>query len=272
MAPTKVKPEDFLDALLDSRVVNAIAQALAPLITTSIETAIDRKLGELISSVRTLENKYATLKSVTDDLKQENTQLNQQLTAQLVRIDDLESYSRIDNLIIKGLPEQGFSERATPAFTDSCSVRSSESHESVESTFIKFCQDTLNVTVSRSDISSAHRMRPGQKDTVRPIIVRFANRRTRDKIYRARKMLKRDRPTASDQTQPIQRTSQPVYISEHLTKAASDLFFEARQLVREKRFFSTWTQNGQVHVRISSDASTKPKVVKCHEDIKLCLR
>ena len=44
-----------------------------------------------------------------------------------------------------------------------------------------------------------------------------------------------------------------VYISEHLTKSASDLFFEARKLLRDKKLYVAWTHHGQVLIKFSSD-------------------
>jgi len=97
-----------------------------------------------------------------------------------------------------------------------------------------------------------HRMRAGPKDKCRPVIVRFTNRRVRNMVYAARKELK--------------DLSDRVYISEHLTKAASDLFFDARRMVREKKIFAAWTQNGLVHICFTSDQAARAIVVKCKAD------
>jgi len=45
--PPKVKPDDFVDALLDSCVVDALAKALSPLINKTIQDAIAIHIGPL---------------------------------------------------------------------------------------------------------------------------------------------------------------------------------------------------------------------------------
>jgi hypothetical protein len=117
-------------------------------------------------------------------LKKENATLRQLVTTHTDQINALETYSRLDNLIIKGLPEGSYAERASPA-TSGAGEIIVESQSSVEKSVISFCKDELGVSINSSDISTAHRLKAGRGDTVRPIIVRFANRKARDSIYRA---------------------------------------------------------------------------------------
>ena len=165
----------------------------------------------------------------------------------------METYSRLDNLIIKGLPEQSYAERGTQESADADQSLQMESHSAVESTVISFCRDTLHVDISQGDISTAHRLKKGKKDVFRPVIVKFTNRRSRDTVYRAKKQLK-GRPN-------------PIFISEHLTKFSSDLFYESRKLFREKKVKSSWTQNCQIFVNLSTDPNAKPVPIKCLADL-----
>jgi len=104
------------------------------------------------------------------------------------------------------------------------------------------CHDSLGIDLQHGDISIAHRMRACPKAKCRPVIVCFTSRHTRNLIYASKKNLK-----VSD------RSSEKIFISEHLTKEASDLFFEARTQLKAKKIFATWTQNRQVLVRFTSD-------------------
>jgi len=57
MPAAKVKPDDFIEALLDAREVDALARALAPLISLSIEDyeeSLKSKLKAFESSIRDL--------------------------------------------------------------------------------------------------------------------------------------------------------------------------------------------------------------------------
>ena len=250
----KLNPQDFAEALLDPRVMEALTKALAPL-RSSIEAALDKKIDSLGATLRALKTENVHLSEQCKALSLENGQLKQQLSTCSQRVDDLERYTRSDNLIIRGLPENSAAEiaSAAPSLNDGATLR--ESYASVEKSVIAFCKDSLKIDVSPSDISTAHRIKGGTKDTTRPVIVRFTNRKVRNLVYGSKKLLKG-------------ATSQ-VYISEHLTKTDSDLFFEARRLLREKKIFAAWTMNGLVHVRFSPDPTSRATTVHSRDDLAL---
>jgi FtsZ-binding cell division protein ZapB len=258
--------EELIEALLDSKLVEALAEALSPFIKKMIDehvtsrfAALDKSIGELKRSSESLKQESALLKKSQEALKQENVLLRKQLDEHTVRVENLDVYSRSDNLIIKGLPEQSYAERATDnaGGATRSAPPSADSHLAVESTVINFCRDTLKLSIDPSDISTAHRLKAGPKDVVRPIIVRFTSRRMRENVFRAKKLLK----TA--------QLPHRVYISEQLTKAASALFFEARKRQREKKLSSAWTHNGQVFIRFGADASEKATLVKAVSDLNI---
>jgi len=124
-----------------------------------------------------------------EHLGKENALLRLTVDAQSARLDQLDTITKRDNIIIRGLPETSYSERATASHSDDGGMIN-DSHTAVESTVIAFCRDMLHVTVSANDIASAHRMKAGTKDITRPIMVRFATRRKRDVVYRSKKALK----------------------------------------------------------------------------------
>lgn len=251
---SKLKPEDFAELLSDPRVLEALTKALAPL-KNSIEAALDKKIDSLGATLRALKADNGRLSDQCKALSAENGELKKQLSTCSQRVDDLERYSRADNIIIRGLHERTAAEMASaaPSLLDGTTLL--DGHVSVESTVMAFCKDTLKIDVQPSDISTAHRVKAGAKDTVRPVIVRFTSRRVRNLVIGARKLLK--------------GSSSRVYISEHLTKTDSDLFYEARRLLREKKLFAAWTQNGLVHVRLSPDPSTRATTVRCRADLAL---
>jgi len=91
--------------------------------------------------------------------------------------------------------------------------------------------------------------------TIRPIIVQFTSRRVRNEVHQSRKLLK--------------GSSSRFYISEHLTKNAADLFFDARRLQREKKIHGTWTQNGMVYVKFSSCPTARAEIIRQKSDLNL---
>ena len=247
---------DLVEALQDSRVVEALGKALAPLITLSVEEGLRKQLEGLTNKVRELKAENLRLNQQCETIVKANENLQKIVDDHSRRLDDIEAYSRSDNLIFRGLPESSLAEAASsaPALEDG-SAQLRETNKSVETTIITFCSSALGMTVQPQDISIAHRLKAGTKDKYRPIIVRFASRQVRNAIYSTRKLLK----DAKD----------PVYISEHLTKSTSDLFYAARKMLRDKKISGTWTQGGHVFVRFTSDPTERPTLVKCSNDLRL---
>ena len=242
--------DDLIEALQDDRVLEAFSKALSPLITLSVQEAVKKHLEGLSSTVR-------ELKADNTRLTEENAKMQKIIQEHSTRLNDIEAYSRVDNLIIRGLPEKTVAERASDAPALQAGVPLlQESYESVEGTVLEFFNSTLGVRVQPQDISVAHRIKAGLKEKVRPVIVRFQNRQTRNAVYRAKKNLK-------------DMVGNHVFISEHLTKTASDLFYSARKLVKEKRITAAWTQNGQVFIKVSADPTARSKLVKSNADLVL---
>ena len=258
MPPKTTKSEDIIEALLDSRVVEALAKALSPFISLSIDESLGKKLEGLSASIRDLKGENTRLTKRCDESDLVNAQLRNQLAEQRQRLDDLDAYSRSDNLIIRGLPENSVAEIASASGSStSDAVRTSDTHQCVQSTVISFCREALGVTVTPNDISIAHRLKAGAKDTVRPVLIRFTNRQVRNTILQSKKKL---RSCSSYRN---------TFISEHLTKATSDLYFEARKMLREKHLHATCTANGQVMVKYSSAPNEKASIVRCKAELQI---
>lgn len=258
-AKPKSLAEDLIEALHDERLIDALGKALSPLITLSVQEAVKKQLEGLTTTIRELKADNTRLAKQCELVAKDNARLQKTTEEYGRRLDDMEAYSRRDNLIIRGLPEKSVAERASdaPSLTEGVPVLR-ESFESVEGTVLEFLNSSLGVVVQPQDISIAHRLKSGPKDRVRPIIVKFKNQQVRNSVYRAKKQLKN---TGS---------ANRIYISEHLTKSASDLFFTARRMVKDKRIASTWTQNGQVFVKVSStDPTARGKLVKSAADLAI---
>ena len=145
------------------------------------------------------------------------------------------------------MPERSFAESGTKSVEGASGNLVPEgTSEAVESSVISFLREKLDITVQPGDIHAAHRLKKGDKDTIRPVIVRFSNSKLRDRVMRAKKSLK--------------QSGTRIYILEHLTNTASKLFFNARTLVRNKKIFSTWTMNGRVYFKRTSSREEKPSL------------
>ena len=150
--------EELIEALNDDRLVDALGKALAPLITLTIQETMKKQLEGLSTSVKALKDENVRLSEQCQAVQQENARLRKTADDQTRRLDELETYSRSDNLIFKGLPERTFSERATdaPALADGTPILR-ESYEMVEETVLEFVNTSLGVKVQPQDLAIAHR-------------------------------------------------------------------------------------------------------------------
>ena len=189
--PPKAKStsDDLLDSLLDPRVIDALSKALAASISKLVEDSIEQKLSSIFNKFESMECAQKDTETSLKTLQDENSELRE-------RLEELEAYSRGDNLIIHGIETSSYSDavssanagggligqtRGRPSHQGSASSPVlGETSAATESIVIQFVNDVLNIPLSSADISVAHRLpkRPNDKKPGQPapIIVRFSSR------------------------------------------------------------------------------------------------
>ena len=218
--------DELISALSDKRVIDAIAGIL------------DEKLNKMMQTVVDLTDKN---RRMSDDI----TELKNELKAANQKIEYLEGYNRLDNLIIAGLPVNNYAEAAAVSTGND---GNSESSAVTESAVLQLMNNKLNVSVTPNDISFAHRLKSKPHERAPPnVIVRFTNRKARNAVFAARCQLSVTSTASSVNTQRI-------YINEDLTKNTAELYRSVRQLVKQKRLFRCWTAGGAVFVKKSAES------------------
>ena len=177
-----------------------------------------------------------------EELEKRNKADNADLNKAKKKIDALEAYNRLDNLIIAGLPSVNYAEAATGG--------SSVNHENsaTEQAVLQLANDMLNVPLKTEDISIAHRISKRMDNEPARIIVRFTNRKAHNSVYAAKRSLK----------QYGRNSDQKIYVNEDLTSATAELFRRVREMVKRKVFHSFWTSGGVVFVKKSSARDSQP--------------
>ena len=98
------------DRVLTEFLIQALKdESLAALIGEIFE----KKLTEILSTLKWFEQENVVLKDSTDSLKQDNNNLKQELTSAFVKIDSLEAHDRKANLIITDLPVASYAKAAS---------------------------------------------------------------------------------------------------------------------------------------------------------------
>jgi len=238
----------LISALSNREVTEAFVAALQPTILASIhdlKVTIDNLRDEIAAKDVIITN----LKSEVDCLRNDNSSLSKSLSNCETRLDLLETYTRVDNLVIKGLPEMLSEVVAANTNTVSSDGPLGENSDTTMTAVLQFCDNALGVQLRPEDISIAHRLPKGKNDRTRPVMVRFSNRRSRDAVYVARRSLH-------------SAGMKDMYINEHLTKHHEQLFAACRKLRKEKRIHSTWTWHGITHVKLSQTS----RMIKIQSD------
>lgn len=166
-------------------------------------------------------NEVITSKIDPVDAKcKKNTSDIQELT---VRVDMLEQVSRLNNLIVSGIPE------------NVVGVLDLKQH------FLELAS-FLQVSLNLHDIVAIFRLGRRQASITRKVLVKFMNKGARDEIYFNRIDLKR-----FDKAQ--------IFISEDLTPGNAKLYYQVRQRVSLLKLFSCYTRNGTVYVKANRNSS-----------------
>ena len=247
--------DDLVEAQMVPRVIEALGKSLADTIAKVVEDRLGALLGRVVELEKGLEKVDTERQALADE--------NQALR---IRLDDLEAYSKGENLIIHGLEVTSYSEAVGGAASKSSSRPGTpssspapgngpvESHRGTEDAVIALANNILNVPLTRDDVSVAHRLPKRPSDTrPSPIIVRFTNRRARNAVFHARKTLR--------------SKNLMIFVNEHLIKARATLLSEARKLVREKKLEGAWTNNGVIFIRLSGATDSRPLRVDSLKDL-----
>jgi len=170
------------------------------------------------------------------------------------RLDDVEQYYRMDDLIISGLKTRHrvYSNVVAGNNADESTAET----ETLESQVIQFF-DSKEIPICSNQISACHTLPRYNKNSPTPpaIIIRFVNRK--DKIA----LLK----------QGFKLKGTGVFVNEHLTRKNGNIAYAARQLKKAKKIKATWSRNGKVYIRTigATPEEERTVMVKEMDDLNL---
>lgn len=190
-----------------------------------------------------------------DEIKAKNDQIRQLEN----RVEELEQYTRKEDIIISGLkPDyKSWARRAENHHEESRGNDNAPEVEleSLEKQVLAFLNGKLDLNISSDDISACHTLRSAvaSRTSKENIIVRFVNRKSKVQVMKKAKMLK----------------GSNVFINEHLTKKNSELAWKARTLRKQHRIASTWIRDCKVFIRtVGSPEVARTHVIKSNDDFQ----
>ena len=172
-------------------------------------------------------------------LKKENTMLRELLSEEkysnsvaLSKLNDLEQYSRRNNIRIFGLKDQDRKETA----------------QTTEKQVIETIRNKLDLTVHPKDIQIAHRTGSFRSESDRPVIVQFVSRKTKSAILQKRRQLKGSRISIAEDLTPnnVRRLSAIKNL-----QCVSDAWSHAGKLYAKKKDFPNIIKEVPSYVQIT---------------------
>ena len=207
---------------------------------------------ELKMNIRKLLDGQSSMQVLINSLVKDNQKKDVEIEKLTRRVDDLEQYTRREDIVISGLKTKHQS--YARAVSSQGSAESNENapngeQQSLESQVIDFL-DTMNINVAPEEVSACHTLKPKNSASPPLIVMRFVNRKSKVRVMRNaalnRNGLRQNR----------------VYLNDHLTSKNASIFRQARDLLRKGLILGTWTRNCSVFVKFLDDSQTKVITVR----------
>ncbi|KAH6923050.1 hypothetical protein HPB50_020774 [Hyalomma asiaticum] len=215
-----------LEALLNEK-LDTLIDDLVSRINIKLQNMGLGEHASLCESVQYISKEFDTMKQKQEELVASNKALLSRNEALEKRVADLEQYSRMNNVEIKGIP-------------------SSQGEDCIA--ILKQIGDAIEYPISPTDIDTAHRVASRSSD--KSIIARFCSRDKKNEFIRKARRAR----LRTDHVGFTGSTNMPIYVNDHLTIDNKKLFSKALSLKKENKWKYLWTENCQIKARKSDDS------------------
>ena len=218
---------------------------------------IKKVLDSLTEKMDTITDQQAKLLELVEEVKglKKMMQEKDERIVQLERrVDDLELYTRKEDVVISGLKTRHRSYASVTSREFQGDAAPLSELQTLEEQVIQFFH-SKEIPIQKENIAACHTLpRKDRNSQTEPtIILRFANRRYKTDLLRQGKKLK----------------GSNVYMNEHLTKKNADIAKYARLLRKQTKIQSTWTRDCRVWIRTNgSPEEAKAMVIRERRDLE----
>ncbi|KAH6920748.1 hypothetical protein HPB50_028262 [Hyalomma asiaticum] len=185
-----------LEALLNEK-LDTLIDDLVSRINIKLQNMGLGEHASLCESVQYISKEFDTMKQKQEELVASNKALLSRNEALEKRVADLEQYSRMNNVEIKGIP-------------------SSQGEDCIA--ILKQIGDAIEYPISPTDIDTAHRVASRSSD--KSIIARFCSRDKKNEFIRKARRAR----LRTDHVGFTGSTNMPIYVNDHLTIDNKKLF------------------------------------------------
>lgn len=207
-------------------------------------------LTEKVSDVSTQQKDLLKLLDEVKHLRLLNDQKDKKIEELERRVEELEQYSRINDVVITGLNirPRSYAKAVTSSEVDEPREQEESSAESQVVTFLQ----SKGIHLDSEYIEACHPLPRRSSNDTTTVIMRFANRKHKIALLRQGKLLK----------------GTNVYINDHLIKKNGDIAKKARFLKKQGKIQRTWVFNCKIYIKLNgTPEEAKVLVVKSMADL-----
>ena len=205
-----------------------LAQALAPYIASSVQTAVQA----LTARVNKLEGDLQSKNQTINELVAANANLHTRILEAEIAHEELEQYGRRNSLRFHN-------------------VKIPDEAVGTDEGIVKLCAEKLKVEIDKDDISRSHPIGKPNKEKKSQIICRFKNWKVKNSIFSEKSNLKGNEDN--------------VFVTENLTKYRQDIIKDILVAKKAGKVASFWTSDGRIFLKETIDGPKE--LIKCFEDL-----
>ena len=198
---------------------------------------LKKSLELLIEEVKVLSEGQKKILDLTEEIKQlrlENAQKDTRIGELERRLDDLEQYSRMNDVIITGLKIKPRSYAQAVDTNKNGGEPSEEDLSSTEQQVLSFFREK-GTNMKEDGIEACHLLPKRRNNDVPMVILRFDNRKYKNALMKQGRLLR----------------GTDVYINEHLTRKNGEIAKKARQLRKQNKIQGTWVWNCNIFIKLN---------------------
>lgn len=201
-----------------------------------------------VTAVRAQQEQLLGLLEEVKQLRLRNAEKDQRIEDLERRVDELEQYSRVNDVVITGIKIRPRSYACAVAADNG--ELSDQEIQSVEQQVASYLQ-SRGIETDLEYIEACHPL-PTKNGRPPAVIMRFTNRKKKIALLKQGRKLK----------------GTNVFINEHLTKKNADIARIARQLRKQGKIQQTWVTNCKIFIKLNgTPEEAKVLVVKRIEDL-----
>jgi len=212
-----------------------------------IKLSIHSLCGD-VAAVRAQQDQLLGLLEEVKQLRLQNAEKDQRIVDLERRVDELEQYSRMNDVVITGIKIRPRS--YARAVATNTGEPSDQETQSVEQQVASYLQNR-GIEMDLEHIEACHPL-PTKNERPPAVIMRFTNRKKKIALLKQGRKLK----------------GTNVFINEHLTKKNADISRIARQLKKQGKIQQTWVTNCKIFIKLNgTPEEAKVLMVKRIEDL-----